>query len=169
MKEIWKDIFGYEGLYQVSNLGNVKSLKNNNNRKEKLLRLCNNGNGYLSVTLSKDNHIKKFYLHRLVYCTFFNVTYKTKLKVDHIDTNTLNNQLSNLRLCTQKENCNNTLTLQKIYRRQCILKDCYSNKEIKLFDSLTACANYLGTSVKNVCTYCSQNLIYHKKYRIEYV
>ena len=59
MNEVWKDIEGYEGKYQVSNLGNVKSLNYNHTGKEKLLKPIN-ANGYLTVHLSINNNKKKY-------------------------------------------------------------------------------------------------------------
>ncbi len=68
MKEIWKDIKGYEGAYQVSNLGRIKSLSRYNAQnafiKEKILRQGVK-KGYLSVSLSKNRKAKQFYVHRL--------------------------------------------------------------------------------------------------------
>ena len=65
--EIWKDIEGYEGLYQVSNLGRVKSLKFN---KIKILSQGISGSGYKIVSLSKENQRKIFLVHRLVAMAF---------------------------------------------------------------------------------------------------
>ena len=65
--EIWKDIEGYEGLYQVSNLGRVKSLKFN---KIKILSQGISGSGYKIVSLSKENQRKIFLVHRLVAMVF---------------------------------------------------------------------------------------------------
>lgn len=112
MKEIWKDIIGYEGLYQISNLGNVKSLErlvkdSNKDRyqllKEKTLKPFDNGKGYLIVSLTKDNKRKNHYVHRLVGQCFLD-NYDSKLTINHIDFNTKNNSTINLQCCTQKEN-----------------------------------------------------------------
>ena len=67
MKEIWKDIPNYEGLYQASNLGRIKSLWYG---KEKILKLTDNGNGYLQVFLCKNGIRKIFLVHRLIALTF---------------------------------------------------------------------------------------------------
>ena len=64
--EIWKDIIGYEGRYQVSNLGRVKSLNYNNTNKEKILKPKKENNGYLRVNLSKNGKAKMYSVHRLV-------------------------------------------------------------------------------------------------------
>lgn len=63
MDEIWKEVENYEGIYQVSNLGQVRSLKFG---KTRVLKPGKNGNGYLYVTLCKDGEIKRCKVHRLV-------------------------------------------------------------------------------------------------------
>lgn len=110
MKEIWKDIFNYEGLYQVSNTGKVKSLERKSfnghvliTNKERFLKFGNNGNGYLFVNLSKDNTQKRLYVHRLVAFAFI-PNPLNKETVNHKDGNKLNNCVENLEWCSQKEN-----------------------------------------------------------------
>ena len=66
MKEEWKDIKGYEGLYQVANLGRVKSLGNNKSKREKILKPGKCKDGYLIVRLYKNGKGKPFTVHRLV-------------------------------------------------------------------------------------------------------
>tara|TARA_R100000544_G_scaffold25671_1_gene13083 strand:+ start:212 stop:715 length:504 start_codon:yes stop_codon:yes gene_type:complete len=105
MKEIFKDIKGYEGLYQVSNLGNVKSLKRKHVTKDKLLSPCMANNGYLKVNLTKNGIYKNNSIHQLIAITFLNhVPNGRNIIVDHIDNNPLNNNLENLQLITQREN-----------------------------------------------------------------
>lgn len=107
--EIWKDIEGYEGLYQVSNEGRVKSLGNEASRKEKILKYGINRSGYKYVTLCKNNTsiLKKVY--RLVAETFI-PNPEGKPCVDHINTIKTDDMVCNLRWCTQKENMNNEIT-----------------------------------------------------------
>jgi hypothetical protein len=100
MEEIWKDIPEYEGLYQVSNLGRVKSLMFN---KEKILKQANT-NGYLQVRLCK-NKIKKFLVHQLVSMAFLN--HKPcgfNLVIDHINDNPSDNRVENLQIVTNRYN-----------------------------------------------------------------
>ena len=103
-KEIWKDIPGYKGIYQASSLGRIKSLKFN---KEKILKKhLNINNGYLQVKLCYGKP-KLYRVHKLILMTFIN--YKclsSKISIDHIDFNRENNELSNLRVITQRENSN---------------------------------------------------------------
>ena len=113
MEEIWKDIPNYEGLYQISNLGRVKSLdclvntRNNKKRKRKgkTLRQHNNGHGYMFVVLSKNNNVKKIYIHRLVAEAFI-PNPNNYPQVNHKDENSLNNDVSNLEWCNSKYNAN---------------------------------------------------------------
>lgn len=110
-EEIWKDVKGYEGLYQVSNLGKVKSLsrkiKEKNNRlrmiNEKILKQAIDKNGYCKVTLSKNKERLIFSVHRLV-ATMFIPNKNNYPCVNHIDSNRQNNNVSNLEWCTHKEN-----------------------------------------------------------------
>ena len=106
MQEIWKDIKGYEGLYQVSNLGNVKSLRRkvyNHYIKERLLNPVIIKKGYLQIKLRKENNYKHFKVHRLVAQAFI-PNPEGKPIVHHKDHNTLNNIYSNLEWATPQEN-----------------------------------------------------------------
>lgn len=103
-EEIWKDIPNYNGVYQVSNLGNVKSL---NYGRENILK-PRPINKYLSVNLYKNGKQKSITIHKLVALCFLNHTSKRYegLIVDHIDNNKINNKLDNLCLTTQRINSN---------------------------------------------------------------
>jgi len=111
--EIFKDIPEYEGLYQVSNLGNVKSLprkicnhKGCHISKEKFLK-AGLSRKYLSVVLSNKTSFKTFKVHQLVAKSFFNhfSDGTTKIVVDHINNIKTDNRLENLQLITNRENC----------------------------------------------------------------
>ena len=92
--EIWKDIIGYEGLYQVSDFGNIK------NKKGLILKpVCRKG--YLSIGLYKNNIYKRFSIHRLVMLSFVG---SSQLQVNHINGNKKDNRLCNLEYCTNSEN-----------------------------------------------------------------
>lgn len=104
MKEKWKDIEGYEGLYQISNKGNVKSLNYNKTKKEKLLKSHYHHN-YKRITLYKDKKYKSFFVHVLVAKSF--IPNPNNLpQVNHKDENRENNVYTNLEWCTEKYNCN---------------------------------------------------------------
>jgi len=112
-EEIWKDIDGYEGIYQVSNMGRVKSLERLSIQKhlvpEKILNGFIHGYGYPVVDLYKDGVRKRYYVHRLV-ATAFVPNPRNLNEVDHLDRNTSNCRADNLRWCTHVENYENPLT-----------------------------------------------------------
>lgn len=106
MQEIYKDIPEFEGYYQVSNLGNVKSLGMYNNRNPKILVQESSKSKtatYKRVKLHKDGEITRFLVHRLVAIAFIENP-KNKPQVNHIDNDTTNNVVPNLEWCTGSEN-----------------------------------------------------------------
>lgn len=167
MKETWKDIAGYEGLYQVSNLGRVKSLKFRNNRgvkdRVRMMTPTDNGKGYLIVSFKVNGHRKNHYVHRLVAEHFVENLANCKY-VNHIDYDTKNNRCDNLEWCTQQENVrysaknmrkpNSTpaksATGEKyIYRRNNKFRVNYKGKD-KLFLHLEDAVAYRNGVVGNV-------------------
>lgn len=112
MEEKWKDIEGYEGSYQISNLGRVKSLERYNSKgdklKEKILKNRVNSQGYLSVVLYRDNTKKQYKVHKLVAKHFIpnpnNLPY-----INHINQQKNNNRVENLEWCTPQYNSNYSL------------------------------------------------------------
>lgn len=98
--EIWKYITGYEKLYKVSNLGNIKSLKF---KKEKKLKLIKNLSGYYTINLSKESVVKTFNVHRLV-AIHFVPNLENLSDVNHIDLDRLNNHYLNLEWTSRREN-----------------------------------------------------------------
>ena len=109
MEEMWKDIKGYEGLYQISNLGRVKSL-NRMMKKRKCIETIKkptlSNKGYYRLPLYNNGKVKMYAIHNLVAEAFIDNPYN-KLTVDHIDRNKTNNVVSNLRWATHKEQCKN--------------------------------------------------------------
>lgn len=109
--EIWKDIPNFEGLYQVSNLGNVKALerKRNCNKgygviREHIMKQTNSRSDYYRVPLTDRSHIKKYYsVHRLVALAFIPNPNNYE-EVNHIDGNKSNNNVKNLEWCTRSYN-----------------------------------------------------------------
>ena len=105
MQEIWKDIPGYEGLYQVSNLGRVKSFPRigTKSNKEYILKIQKYKTGYLYVNLCKNNKRRKWKIHILVALTFI-PNNENKKYINHKDENKQNNCVENLEWCTQDYN-----------------------------------------------------------------
>jgi hypothetical protein len=119
MEEIWKPVVGYEGYYEVSNIGRVRSVKriivrsngSPMNVPEKILKPClckrsKNCIGYYGVNLHRLGAGKSRDIHRMVAEAFMEYFDKTKM-VDHIDQNSQNNNISNLRMATPSENLMN--------------------------------------------------------------
>lgn len=114
MKELWKDIPEYEGFYQASNLGRIRSLDRETTQwnrfknvkaiyKGKILSFELTTRGYLKCSLSKNGKQKTVLVHRIIAKTFLK-DFDEKLTVDHIDCNKINNHIDNLRMVTLKEN-----------------------------------------------------------------
>lgn len=133
--EIWRDIKGFEGAYQVSSLGRVKSLdrviNTSNGRQRRLfghiIQPHDNGIGYQQVNLYDANHhLHAMLVHRLVLLSFTNLSdedlQNLALEVDHVDDCPSNNALSNLKLVTHQQNLN------KKHRMNLIRKACVALK-----------------------------------------
>lgn len=103
LKEIWKDIPGFEGLYQASNLGEIRSLNYKRTGKVKVLSPGISGKGYYRVELCKDGKKKNFSVHRLTYEAFHG-TIPPGMTVDHINGIKTDNRLENLQLLTRGDN-----------------------------------------------------------------
>lgn len=103
MKEIWKDIKNYEGYYQISNCGNVKSLSRSKSFSEKILSNNKNTSGYYHVKLCNWLGKKTHMIHRLVAQSFISNP-ENKRTVNHKDSNKENNNVNNLEWATYSEN-----------------------------------------------------------------
>ena len=131
-KEIWKDIKGYEGLYQISNLGRVKNTKRNIIRKPTLCK-----NGYLYVDLWKENKRSKKTIHRLV-AEHFLENNNNYTDINHIDGNKQNNILINLEFCNRSYNLKEAyrLKLRKIVKPMLNKKNslCPTSKKVNQYN-----------------------------------
>lgn len=160
--EVWKDIVGYEGLYQISNLGRVKSLKRKvyagrNRMRWQYERILSNnktnGNGYIVVSLNKESKSKNKYVHRLVAEAFLENPNNYKY-INHKDQNTFNNNANNLEFCTAQYNStyrdahikrglkfrNNLVNSKKVYQLD------ENENIIKEFPSMAEASRELGTN-----------------------
>ena len=112
MEEIWKEIKGYEGFYEVSNLGRVRSVDRiikNHLYFGKIKKPSSNGK-YLQIKLNKMGKADTKYIHRLVAEMFLGFNTNADLEINHIDHNKLNNNVNNLEIVTRKENIEKSLT-----------------------------------------------------------
>ena len=162
MKEIWKDIEGYEGKYFVSNFGNIKNSKN------VILKFQDN-HGYKRYTLWKDNENKLFMGHVLVARAFIdNDDPVNKIQVNHIDGDKYNNHYTNLEWCTASENQqharkNNLFSEEGLQRskqnlipkaKKKVIKMDEDGNELEIFDSVQEAAASVGcdpSSISKVC------------------
>jgi len=159
-KEIWRDIAEYEGLYQVSNMGRVKSLAHVTIRKNgsklpikgRILKPQTNLNGYLFVALCNGCGKKKFLVHRLV-CEAFLENPDNKPCVNHIDEDKTNNTAKNLEWCTYAENNNHGThnTRSAKARSKPVGQYTLDGKLIKVWQSTMEVQRQLGFSHQSIC------------------
>lgn len=153
MQEVWKDIKGYEGLYQVSNFGNVqRQYKTKPNRK---LKFSKDKNGYLRVGLCRDNFRKSFFVHRLVAIAFIENSYNYPV-VNHKDENTENNNVENLEWCSVQYNTRyNNAHLKRAKKLwKPILQISLDGQIIKEWKSRSEIVKTLGYSGGNISACC---------------
>lgn len=161
MEEILKDIKGYEGIYQISNCGRLRSLRRkrvdrNQVLKEKILKQsCLNG--YYIINLLKNSHRKCFYVHRLV-ATAFIPNPDNNPCVNHKDENKKNNNINNLEWCTHRYNSNYGTSKARAgeKHKKKVLQYNKNGELIKEWESLSKVANTLNTSISNISCCCSE-------------
>ena len=167
MQEIWKDIKGYEGLYQVSNLGNVKSLPRytNNQYKNGLIMKPHNYSGYLRIQLRKNGNYKWFCVHRLVAMAFLK-NYNSQLQVNHKNGIKDDNNLENLEMVTASENqlhsyrvLKNIPSMKNHFGKNHVhaIKINQFDKQhnfIKTWDSIIEASNQLNIKASCICNNC---------------
>ena len=155
MKEIWKDIEGYQGRYQVSNLGRVKSLKMWTGSvyidKIKILKNIIYKNGYEYIIFDG----KHFLIHRLVAKTFIENKNNFPI-VNHIDGNKLNNNVNNLEWCTYSHNEKEAYKLKlKKGRNKKIIQYDKKNNKIKEWNSITEAYNQCKINLSGISDCCN--------------
>lgn len=148
-KEVWRDVVGYEGLYQVSNLGRVKSLDRLINGRcsghktkfeERILKTFTNKKGYYRVGLVKNRKQIKYFVHRLVAIAFI-PNPENKPYINHKDETPYNNNVNNLEWVTPKENSNyGTLIERSAKSHSKPIKFIYRDDTYEVWESQTALA-----------------------------
>lgn len=155
MEEIWKDIKGYEGLYQVSTFGRVKSFcrrKRASCPEEYILRHAVNNRGYHQVMLYKNGSKKKFLVHRLVAQAF--IENKNNFPhINHIDENIENNSVENLEWCTAKyNNCYGTGKFRRMLSSGNPVEQHLINGQLlATYTTTTIAQEITGISRKEIC------------------
>lgn len=169
MEEIWKDIKGYEGLYQVSNLGRVKRLPYKRNRinpksmmmanhhyKERIMKGSISANGYYRVSLSFKDKIAYKHIHRLVAVAFIPNPNNYPC-INHKDENRTNNNVNNLEWCTYSYNNNYGEARNKFsesYSKnhsRAVEMLSLSGERIREFLSVKEAAMFVGGTSKSIC------------------
>ena len=148
MEEIWKDIPGYEGYYQASNKGKIKSLLFQNNvcnkkyPREKILKAKKSKDNCLRVELWKEGQHKTWLVYRLIAMTFLGIPKDKKLTINHKDGNRLNNNIDNLEWLSLAENIKHGFRtgLYKKCKNITLIKD----GEEYQFNSLSEASTWMG-------------------------
>lgn len=177
MEEKWKDIINYEGYYQISNFGNIRSLdrkirfnKGYSIKKGKMLKPILNKKGYYKVSLSKKQKEKRFFIHRLVAIHFIENPL-SKEQVNHKDGNKKNNRADNLEWCTNLENqrhaiknglIDNEQRIQQainmgIINRKPVAQYTKEGNLIKEYVSIKEASILTGINSRNICNCLSPN------------
>lgn len=165
MKEVWKDIEGYEGLYQVSSFGRVHSLYKNI-----ILKGVKATGGYTIVNLSKNGSTSTKTIHRLVAQVFI-PNPENKPGVNHIDEDKSNNRVDNLEWMTAKENVNHGTRNKRLSRTKSIpiLAINLKTGESKQFYGINECARQLGLNPSNITSVLKGNRKQTGGYKFKYL
>lgn len=180
MKEIWKDIVGYEGLYQVSSLGRIKSKdrkvyqKNRWNDdiikfvyKGKIINTKTKGNNYVQVHLTKNKKQKRYLVHRLVAEAFIPNT-QGKSQVNHINCIKYDNRVENLEWNTPRENTQHAIRNNRKKQNTIKINQYDLNgKFIKQWESMLEIAKKFNTTKQNIWLCCNQK--HNRKQAIGYI
>jgi hypothetical protein len=155
--EEWRDVFGYEGKYQVSNMGRVKSLNYRRTGKAQIMEQNEVRGGYLKVNLCKNGKIDQSRVHRLVAIAF--IPNPNNLpEVNHKDENIKNNIVSNLEWCNPKYNINygnrNERVSIKLLNRKDLSKPVLCVETGIVYDSANEASRHTGANQGNIISCC---------------
>lgn len=155
MKEIWKDVRGFEGLYKISSAGRVWSVPRKDglgrNVGGKLLKARTNNRGYWVVRLYQNGIERGFYLHRLVAIAFIDNPKGLK-EINHMDENKRNNKVSNLEWCTRQYN--NTYGSMTIKKQKKVKQYSLNRRFIAEHESISKAHKTTGASVTHIGAVC---------------
>jgi hypothetical protein len=185
IEEIWKPVKNYENLYEVSNIGNVRSLNRIIKDKNGIIKIIKGKNhrlyttksGYVSTSLYKNSEQKVYRVHRLVAEAFI-PNPDNKPFIDHIDTNPSNNVPQNLRWVTAEENANNPLTKARVdaankkravERSQVVLVYDKDFTLLSAFTSTADAARKLDYSQGNIVNCCLGSLPHYHNLYFSYI
>ena len=186
-KEVWKDVVGYEGLYEVSNLGCFRKISNNGEKVS--LKSTKNSCGYYTIRLRKNKKAKQYRISRLIAEAFI-PNPENKPYVDHIDTNKENNRADNLRWVSPSENSNNPISREHMlkswksderrkHQREINLGNLHpraravcqlsENEEIiKTFSTAAEAAREIGCKPQNITKCCTGERLRAGKFKWRY-
>ena len=160
--EEWRDIKDYEGYYQVSNLGRIRSLDRTFLREDgttcswkgQIRKQTKQTNGYLTVTLTKNNITKRFRVHRLVAETFI-PNPKKYTDASHKDENLLNNSADNLEWCDHKTNCRTPERIKRLRNKgKWVVKLSTNNEILHFYRNCTAASKDTGVDFTSIYGCC---------------
>ncbi len=164
MEEIWRNIKGFEGLYQVSNFGRIKSLNYRHTKKERIMKLSVNNCGYLYVNFHIEGKNRVYMVHRLVAETFI-PNPKGYKQVNHINEDKTDNRVENLEWCTAKYNVNYGNCIKKRSSKRVGILNTKISKQVLQFDingnfirewpSTREIERTLGYNHNNICSCCN--------------
>ena len=169
--EIFKDVAGYEGIYQVSNYGKLKSFYTN-----RILKPAITNCGYYTITLVKDKNKITKNIHRVIAATFLG---ESNLDVNHKDGNKLNNHIDNLEYVTKSQNIRhamlngllvqNTKKIAEEKRKKVAKIDMLSNEIIEVYNSTHEASKLTKINRGNICSVCRGEKIHAGKYFWKYL